>query len=118
MKLRFTKNVAINVDSAANIKVAEFYKSLGLESKQFAPDFTVLGPSPYSCYVVSWEPTPRSKGEVCLQFETDNIEEVKTQVERMQGTVISYAEDPNAPGKKNLWFRDPVGNLMNVIEAQ
>jgi hypothetical protein len=48
MKLQFTKNVAINTTASLNPKVASFYKSLGLDSKEYAPDFTVLGPSPYS----------------------------------------------------------------------
>jgi hypothetical protein len=116
MKLQFTKNVAINTDADSNTKTSEFYKSLGLDSKQFAPDFTVLGPSPYSCYVVSWDPKPNSKGEICLQFETDNLLEVKKRVESGEGKIVFFGPDENSPGKQHLWFRDPVGNLINVIE--
>jgi catechol 2,3-dioxygenase-like lactoylglutathione lyase family enzyme len=116
MKIRFTKNVAINTKAAANGKTAAFYQSLGLDSKQVTPDFTVLGPAPYSCYVVSWEPKPDSESEICLQFETDDIAEVKKRVETGQGKVVSFRIDENSPGKHNLWFRDPAGNLINVVE--
>jgi hypothetical protein len=34
MKLQFTKNVAINTEASDNTKLAGFYKSLGLETKQ------------------------------------------------------------------------------------
>lgn len=118
MKLQFTKNVAINTDPTLNQKVADFYKSLGMDSKQFAPGFTVLGPSPYSCYVVSWEPKPAAKGEICLQFETDDLTAVRERVESGEGKVIYFGADPNTAGKQHLWFRDPSGNLINVIEMQ
>lgn len=116
MKLQFTKNVAINTKASANGKVAGFYKSLGLDSKQITPDFTILGPSPYSCYVVSWEPPPDAESEICLQFETDDIQEVKRRVEAGQGKVVSFGPAKDDPDKRNLWFRDPGGNLINVME--
>ena len=118
MRLVFRKNVALNVDPAANSQVAGFYESLGLESKKLTPDFTVLGPAPYSCYVVSWEPRPAGKAEVCLQFETDDIEEARKRILAGKGEIVSFGEDPNSPGKHNLWFRDPAGNLMNIVEMQ
>jgi hypothetical protein len=116
MQLRFTKNVAINVDPSRNAETAAFYRSLGLESKQLAPDFTVLGPSPYPCYVVSWDPKPKAESEICLQFETDDLQEVKERVESGQGIVVFFGPDENSDGKSHLWFRDPVGNLINVVE--
>jgi predicted enzyme related to lactoylglutathione lyase len=116
MILRMTKNVAINTTAPLNEKTAQFYRALGCETKQFAPDFTALGPSPFSCYVVSWEPRPEGNGEVCLQFETDNLDEAKSRVEQGLGQIVYFGADENSPGKRHLWFRDPAGNLMNVIE--
>ena len=116
MKLRFTKNIALNTIASENSKLADFYKNLGFDSEQYASDFTVLRPAEFSCYVVSWEPKPVNKAEICLQFETDDIEEVKKRILEKSGEVISYGDDPNADGKKTLWFRDPTGNLINVVE--
>jgi len=116
MKLQFTKNVAINTKPSENSSVSTFYKSLGLDSKQFAPDFTILGPSPYSCYVVSWDPPPQGKSEICLQFETDDLNEAKKRIEAGNGKIVYFGKDENSEGKQHLWFRDPGGNLINIIE--
>lgn len=118
MKIRFTKNIAINTKPGANSRTADFYRALGLEAKTYAADFTAFGPAPFSCYVVSWSPVPEGEGEVCLQFETDDLEEVKSRVERGGGKILSLGPDRNNPGRSHLWFRDPAGNLLNVVEMK
>jgi predicted enzyme related to lactoylglutathione lyase len=116
MILRFTKNIAINTRAGAAEAVAGFYSKLGLETKELAPKFTTLGPAPYSCYVVSWEPQPDGDSEIALQFETDDIAEVRRRAEENGGTILSFEQDAHNPDMMNLWFRDPGGNLINVTE--
>ncbi len=116
MILRFTKNIAINTRPEHTEQAAAFYKGLGLETQPLAEDFVVLGPAPFSCYVVCWEPQPSGQAEVALQFETDSIEEVKRRAEAQGAMVLAYGPDPHAPARRNLWFRDPQGVLINVTE--
>lgn len=116
MIMRFTKNIAINVETYNNEMLVKFYKNLGLETKEYGYEFTGLHPSPYKCYIVSWELTDEEGGKVCLQFETDNLQEARSRVESLGGKIIYYGSDPESNGKNHFWFRDPVGNLVNIIE--
>lgn len=117
MLLRFTRNVALNTKQGLATQTADFYRSLGLEVQEIAPDFHSLGPAKYACFVVAWDPEPSSASELCLQLETDDLEEVKARIESGQGEIVYFGDDPNSPGRRHLWFRDPVGTLINVVEA-
>lgn len=117
MFLRFTRNIAINAKKGHTTETASFYRSLGLEVREIAPGFNSLEPADYACFVVSWDPEPSSAGEVCLQLETNDIEEVKARIESGRDELVYFGDDPNSPGRQHLWFRAPVGTLINVVEA-
>ncbi|MBP9706168.1 MAG: hypothetical protein KBD78_00890 [Oligoflexales bacterium] len=116
MKIRFTGNIAINTLESNHKTLEDFYKNLGLESKNLAENFSSLEPSPFACFLVSWDPKPKGLGEICLQLETDDIISVHHAVIAKNCEVLFFGDDPNNIGKRHLWFRDPSSVLVNVIE--
>jgi catechol 2,3-dioxygenase-like lactoylglutathione lyase family enzyme len=116
MKIRLAHRIAINTHDHLHARVTQFYRALGLETQELAPGLVSLAPAPYSLFVVAWEPTPPADGELCLQAETDDLDDLKARVEAGDGEIVYFGDDPNSPGRRHLWFRDPAGTLMNVIE--
>ncbi|MBC8105412.1 MAG: VOC family protein [Anaerolineae bacterium] len=117
MHVKILPNVAINTRADANESVARFYQSLGFAGRSVAPEFTVLSPSAFGCYVVSWEPPPRERAELCLQIETDDLPALRQRVIDGGGTIEFFRDDPNNPSKQHMWFRDPGGILVNAVSA-
>lgn len=117
MTIRFTRNVALNARPEMRRTVTDFYRALGLDAKSIAPALDAIGPAPYgSLLVVSWDPPPLAAGELCVQMESDDLDAVRDSVAAGGGSIVFFGDDPNAEGKRHLWFRDPVGVLVNVIE--
>ena len=117
MKVQLTNSILVNVDSAEKHLAIEFYKALGLkleEGEAGDGHFTQssLGKMPLKCSIESFEPSPFDRSEVALQLESDNIEAIKKKI-------VDLCEDfsiqPQLRGEDGFWFRDPVGNLVNVI---
>jgi hypothetical protein len=50
-----------------------------------------------------------------LQIETDDLPTLRQRVIDGGGTIEFFGDDPNTPGKQHMWFRDPVGILVNAV---
>jgi len=114
MKIK-ESNITINVKDLD--KSVAFYQSLGLSLKNRWGNFYAMVTAPG--IVIGLHPTKTdmlvdNSGNVSIGFTTDNIEETRSELEKMSIVV----KDRNEEGGQFLHFNDPDGTALYFIKTK